>query len=567
MAADPLLPAGWQPGAQAVVAVGRADGRADVVAAPSGRVLASLRAPTQAAVGAAQAQAPTPQRGIKHEQLADDPRRVVALAFFLADGGGSGGSSGSGGGAKPAGKRSQAAATAPPPPADPWPRLLVLHATGLACVYRLGPEVLQQQQQQQQQHEPAPAAAAEDGAPPPARPPPLAPEATFQASLNARCAALDPGAAAAVRAWRLPAGGAPDDDKKHQPPSRPPLLAVGSEGTALSLYDLLARRRVWQAKSPKPDRTGLAERPHHTAVAFLPGVPEEEQGAAAAAAAAAGGGGGGKSGGEAPDANEPPVPRFVLLVGTAVHKVHVYDTAVGKRPQASAEWGSARITAIVPQRGEEAAEAGGAAADLWAADGMGRAGALELRGLGADGAPAPKAPDGSGGLALRTPSAGASQGVLRGAAGSVRAVAVLPRGRVAALQRRRQLPGKPQAAAAAAAGGPREVVAVVGLDRHVRLYDARTHACVGRVYAKQQLTGAVWVPPAVVAAAVGAAGPAAANGAAAVAVEAGADEVGEGAKQAPRQAKAKSSGRREREDEEGGERRQKKKAKKGRARG
>jgi hypothetical protein len=497
-----------------------------------------MRAPTQAAVGAAQAQAPKAQRDIKHDQLADDPRRVVGLAFFLGLAGaeeGAGGGGGSGAGKKAGKKKSEAAAAAPA--ADPWPRLVVLHGTGLACVYRLGPDVLGEQQQE------APAAAAtQDGAAAPAaaaRLPALAPEATFQASLNARCAALDPGAAAAVRSWRL---GATASASASAASRRAPLLAVGSEGTALSLYDLDAKRRVWQAKSPKPDRTGLAERPHHTAVAFLPGVPEQ-----------VGVVGGGEGGGDDNSGNDPPIPRFVLLVGTAVHKVHAYDTAVGKRPQASADWGTARITALVPQREEGDDEA--PTFDFWAADGIGRAGALELRGLGADGAPAPKGSDGSGGLSLRTPSAGATQGVLRGAAGSVRAVAVLSRARVAGLM----------AAKKARAGAPREeVVAVAGLDRHVRLYDARTHVCVGRVYAKQQLTGMVWVPPAVVAVAVRA-------GAAAGAAAAGGEEEGEEEQEEappPRRGKKKksSSGKKSDRDrgagEDGeGERKKKKKRK------
>jgi len=545
---DSLLPRGWCPGAQALVAVGRADGRADVVAVPSGRVLASARAPTQAAAAAAAAQAPRPQRDVKHEQLADDPRRVVAVAFFLppggggsagaegvGKGGGGGGSSssgrgdgdgnGNGGGKKKKKSKKEGVADADAPPV--WPHLLVLHGTGLACVYRLGPEVLQQPQQQQQQQQQAAAdgdggeqgkdgAAAAAAAAVAAARPLLTPNTTFQASLNARCAALDPRSIAAVRAWRLPgvlAGGQDEDGGDRggnqapppPPPPRAPLLAVGAEGTALSLYDLGAGRRVWQAKSPKPDRTGLAERPHHTAVAFLPGVPGQAEGGSAATGGQ-GAEGGGKGGGGT-DA-EPPIPRFVMLVGTATHKVHAYDTAIGKRPQASAEWGTARITAIVPQRqqrraGQEpaaaaaaaaaaavgaAADGAGVGADFWVADGVGRAGSLELRGIGGGA----KGPDGAGGMQLLTPKGGAgAQALLRGAAGSVRAVAALSLSPAPA-------PAAASSASSAAAsrrGGSREVVAVAGLDRHLRIYDARTHACVGRVYAKQQLTGAVWVPP------------------------------------------------------------------------
>eukprot|EP00877_Chromochloris_zofingiensis_P011657 jgi/Chrzof1/6745/Cz19g07160.t1 len=41
--------------------------------------------------------------------------------------------------------------------------------------------------------------------------------------------------------------------------------------------------------------------------------------------------------------------RQRLLVGTAAHKLLLYDTAVGKRPQMSIDWGEARITALLPE--------------------------------------------------------------------------------------------------------------------------------------------------------------------------------------------------------------------------
>jgi ribosome biogenesis protein NSA1 len=108
-----------------------------------------------------------------------------------------------------------------------------------------------------------------------------------------------------------------------------------------SLWDLATGSRVWQGKGGKPNRVGLVDKPYPTAVAFLPSSKAFAANGTAAAGTAA-------EGGDSSSISR----RFV--VGSATAKVHVYDTAAGKRPQQEAVFGESRITALeVPPSGEQ----------------------------------------------------------------------------------------------------------------------------------------------------------------------------------------------------------------------
>ena len=111
------------------------------------------------------------------------------------------------------------------------------------------------------------------------------------------------------------------------------MLAVGGDGCQLSLWDLGAQARVWQAKGAKPNSIGLVDKVHITAAAFLEGYATK-------------GGGGGGGGGEGSGCS---AGRHVVLVGTASHKLLLYDTAAGRRPQLELTWRDARVMALAPE--------------------------------------------------------------------------------------------------------------------------------------------------------------------------------------------------------------------------
>jgi ribosome biogenesis protein NSA1 len=196
-------------------------------------------------------------------------------------------------------------------------------------------------------------------------------------------------------------------------------LAVGCRGAELRLYDAATGELAFTAKGGRPGRTGLPDRPWTTALAFL---PEGAEGAA-----------------EGDGNASRPASAARLVAGTGAHKLRLYDAAAARRPQLELAFGEARITAL-------AAEPGGAR--VWAADGAGRVECWDLR-------------------------AGRLAGALKGAAGSVRALALHPEG-----------------------GG---LIATAGLDRCVRVYDAASRAALGKVYLKTPLTAVAWAPPGAVA--------------------------------------------------------------------
>lgn len=103
------------------------------------------------------------------------------------------------------------------------------------------------------------------------------------------------------------------------------LLACVGEGVQLSVYDVAAQSAAFQAKGGKPNRVGNVDLPHGTAVAYVPGP--------------SGSGAAGQ----------------LVLVGTAKHKLWLYDTRVGKRPQMDLAWGESRVTALAPEADGEPA--------------------------------------------------------------------------------------------------------------------------------------------------------------------------------------------------------------------
>ncbi|KAF8063103.1 WDR74 [Scenedesmus sp. PABB004] len=195
-------------------------------------------------------------------------------------------------------------------------------------------------------------------------------------------------------------------------------LVVGGEGIQPSVWDLSTGARLWQAKGGKPDMLGLVDRAFTTALACLPAAP------GAAAAAEAGGGG------------AAPAPALRFVAGNASSKVHVYDTAAGRRPQLEVTFGETRVTALAPEP---------SGARVWAANGTGHVRALEL--------------------ATRKLSH-----ALKGAGGSVRGLVLHP--------------------------GGEPVIASAGLDRFVRVHGTAGAASAGlaRAYLKQQLTAVCWLP-------------------------------------------------------------------------
>jgi ribosome biogenesis protein NSA1 len=111
-------------------------------------------------------------------------------------------------------------------------------------------------------------------------------------------------------------------------------IVVGGEGMQPSLWDLSTGSKVWQGKGGKPNRVGLVDKPFPTAAAFLPSSAPHAQQAAAAEAGTSG-----------QDEEGPSISRR-FVIGSAVAKLHVYDTAAGKRPQQEAVFGESRVTAL-----------------------------------------------------------------------------------------------------------------------------------------------------------------------------------------------------------------------------
>ncbi|KAF6255422.1 WD40-repeat-containing domain protein [Scenedesmus sp. NREL 46B-D3] len=230
-------------------------------------------------------------------------------------------------------------------------------------------------------------------------------------------------------------------------------LLLGGEGVQPSIWDLAAGSKLWQAKGGKPHRqTLLVDKPFTTAIAFLPGGSSSscDSSAETATAAAAL-----EDAGEAAAAAAAAV-KLRFVAGSASSKVHVYDTAAGRRPQQQVVFGETRVTALAPQQD---------GMRVWAANGTGHMQVLDMR-------------------------SNKMEDALKGAGGSVRALALHP--------------------------GGQPLVASAGLDRFLRVHSTATKAGSCRIYLKQQLTAICWLPvqqvaPAPADAAAAAAGAAAAE--------------------------------------------------------
>ncbi|KAK9829390.1 hypothetical protein WJX72_005540 [[Myrmecia] bisecta] len=110
-------------------------------------------------------------------------------------------------------------------------------------------------------------------------------------------------------------------------------LAVGCQGTELTVWDIATRQRLYLAKGNKPNRIGLVDKPWNAAVAFLPG----------------------------PDSNK-------IMTGTGHHKLRLYDMRQ-RRPALDIAFAESRVTALAP-------EADGAR--CWASNGKGQVEVLDL---------------------------------------------------------------------------------------------------------------------------------------------------------------------------------------------
>lgn len=89
--------------------------------------------------------------------------------------------------------------------------------------------------------------------------------------------------------------------------------ALACQGSELGIWDLQTQQRSYHAKGGKPNMLRLVDKPHNTAVAFLPGSDSQR-----------------------------------LVVGTAYHKLRIYDVK-SRRPTLNMDFGEARVTAVAPQ--------------------------------------------------------------------------------------------------------------------------------------------------------------------------------------------------------------------------
>lgn len=120
-----------------------------------------------------------------------------------------------------------------------------------------------------------------------------------------------------------------------------------------------------------------------------------------------------------------------VVAGTGHYKLRVYDLDHGRRPRLEVAWDEARVTAVAPTPD---------GAYCWVANGRGAVSRMDLR-------------------------TGAVSVVLKGVAGSVRALSIHP-----------DLP----------------LVASVGLDRHLRVHNTASLVPVVKMYLKNQMSGVAW---------------------------------------------------------------------------
>ncbi|GLC50632.1 hypothetical protein PLESTB_000401400 [Pleodorina starrii] len=197
-------------------------------------------------------------------------------------------------------------------------------------------------------------------------------------------------------------------------------VAVGGEGHQLRVWDLTAAAAaaaggtgsssasgpapepLFAGKAGKPSRSGLQDLAHVTAVSYVPGRDDQ-----------------------------------LVLVGTAKHKLWLYDMRAGRKPQSEVVWSDGRITALLPQ-------ADGSL--VWVGNGRGQVEALDLR---------------------QAPGRVTMGHALKGSAGSIRSLSLHP---------------------------SQPLIASVSLDRHLRVHSTTSRQLLTKVYLKQALTGVAWLP-------------------------------------------------------------------------
>ncbi|DBA78806.1 TPA: hypothetical protein ACH3X1_008702 [Trebouxia sp. C0004] len=172
-------------------------------------------------------------------------------------------------------------------------------------------------------------------------------------------------------------------------------IALACNGSELGVWDLQKQQRSYHAKGNKPNRIGLVDKPWNTCAAFLPGSDGQK-----------------------------------VVVGTAYHKLRLYDVK-SRRPALDIEFGEAKVTALAAQTN---------GMQVWAANGMGKIGCLDLR-------------------------MNKLQGSLKGPGGAVKSLALHP-----------ELP----------------IIASVGLDRFLTIHNVDSKALLSKLYLKQQLTAVAW---------------------------------------------------------------------------
>ncbi|EFJ49223.1 hypothetical protein VOLCADRAFT_104439 [Volvox carteri f. nagariensis] len=207
-------------------------------------------------------------------------------------------------------------------------------------------------------------------------------------------------------------------------------VAVGGEGHQLRVWDLGAANKaaaataataahtepLFAGKAGKPSRSGLQDLAHVTAVSYVPGRDDQ-----------------------------------LVLVGTAKHKLWLYDMRAGRKPQSEAVWGEGRITALLPQQD---------GTRVWVGNGRGQVEALDLR---------------------QAPGNVSMGHALKGSAGAIRSLSLHP---------------------------TQPLIASVSLDRHLRVHSTTNRQLLTKVYLKQvgwfgglscggeALTGVAWLPTA-----------------------------------------------------------------------
>ena len=111
---------------------------------------------------------------------------------------------------------------------------------------------------------------------------------------------------------------------------------MGANGSELGVWDIRTQQRVFLGKGAKPNRIGLVDRAHNSAVAYIPGADSSKVGQGANVAACD----------RSTQAAERPCAHVQVLVGTAKHRLRLYDVRAHRRPALDLEFGTSRVTSL-----------------------------------------------------------------------------------------------------------------------------------------------------------------------------------------------------------------------------